>query len=181
MDNVEIKKGEIRITIPQFKTHVNKNNTKKIKINAQSIYSGVHHYTRGKIVGQMHTHIKKHIPEDLDLGDMLPISICMEMHVPKNYEGVKYIKGELRWKKPADDHKPSWDADNQWLWIKCFQDSLTAMGRIPDDTVMYIPDTGRVVFIPVDSLEKRKLVFIIKPHASKYKKLWLKYFNYFNK
>jgi hypothetical protein len=182
MENVKYaKNGDILITVPKFKTHVNKTKTKKVKVNAQSIYSGMNHFTRGKIVGQLHEHLKDYIPLNLDLSEMFPITISMEIHIPPNYEAVKWIKGKLSWKPPAEDHKPSWDADNQWLWIKCFQDSLKELDIIPEDNVMYIPDTGRIRFVPVNDIEKRKLVFIISRHPNRWKKLWMRFFNYFSK
>jgi hypothetical protein len=181
MDNVTVTKDEIRITIPKFKTHVNKNKTSKIKVNSQSIYSGVNHFTRGKIVGELHKHLAEYIPEDLDLSSFFPISIRLELHIPPNYEGVKMLKGKLHWKPPAKEyHEPRFDADNQWLWIKTFQDTLKERGVIPEDNVMWIPDTGRITFVPVDHIDKRKLVFVITRHSKKWKKRWLKYFNFFN-
>lgn len=179
--NVKITKEEVRITIPQYKTHVNKSAKKMIKVNSQAIYSGMNHFTRGKIVGELHMHLAEYIPDKLDLKPFFPLSIRLEIHIPPNYEGVKMLKGKLSWKQPKDLHEPRWDADNQWLWIKAFQDTLKEKGAIPEDNVMWIPDTGRITFVPVSNIDKRKLVYVITRHQSKWKKTWIKYFGFFNK
>jgi len=179
--SVKITSTEVRITISEFKTHVNKNKSKKIKVNSQSIYSGMNHFTRGKIVGELHKHLGAYIPDDLDLKKFFPLSIRLELHIPPNYEGVKMLKGKLHWTEPKLNHEPRWDADNQWLWIKTFQDTLKEKGVIPEDNVMWIPDTGRITFVPVDDIKKRKLVYVITRHDNKWKKLWMKFFGFFNK
>lgn len=178
-----MKTAEIKITIPQFNTHVNKNKSTKIKINAQTIYSGVNHFTRGSIVHQIHAMLEKHLPKNLNLKDMFPLSIRVEIHIPINYESVKWSNKQqsLVWKPPAKYHEPTFDADNQWLWIKCFQDVLQHNGIVPKDTVMYIPDTGRVTFVPVKTLDERKLVFVITRHTAKWRKIWLDFFGFFGK
>jgi hypothetical protein len=92
------------------------------------------------------------------------------------------LKGKLHWKPPAKEHhEPRFDADNQWLWIKTFQDTLKEKGVIPEDNVMYIPDTGRITFVPVDHIDDRKLVFVITRHNKKWKRRWMKYFGFYNR
>ena len=55
---------------------------------------------------------------------------------------------------------------NLWIWIKAFQDTIVEMGLIDDDNCQIIPQTGEIEFIPVETLQDRKLVFKI----TKYKK-----------
>ena len=75
-------------------------------------------------------------------------------------------RGDLRWRPPKKDYTPKWDVDNLWIWIKAFQDTIVEMGLIDDDNCATIPQTGEIEFIPVETLNERKLVFKI----TKYKK-----------
>ena len=154
------------VEIPQFITHVEKTKTKKLKINGQTIYSGnLHHYTRAKVVKQLHEYLSEYIKEQLgeaDLSHLFPLQITLHFFSPLNYGDIRMYKGNLSWKKPADDYEPSWDADNQWIWGKCFNDSLVKCGYVPDDNVAYIQSSGKVVFNEVEELDDRKLLFVIE-------------------
>lgn len=154
------------VEIPQFITHVDKTKTKKLKINGQTIYSGnLHHYTRAKVVKQLHEYLSKHIKEQLgeaDLSHLFPLQITLHFFSPINYGDIRIYKGGLSWKKPVAGYEPSWDADNQWIWGKCFNDSLVKCGYVPDDNVAYIQSSGKVVFNEVEELNDRKLLFVIE-------------------
>jgi hypothetical protein len=154
-----------KIEIPEFITHAPKSKNKKVKINGQSIYNGgMNHHTRSKIVSHIHKYIKSFLPKNLKIN--YPIEIELEFHAPINYGDVRRIKGKngyrISWKKPHEGYKPSWDCDNQWIWCKCFNDTLVENGYLPDDNVSIIKKSGGVKWIPVDELEDRKLIFIIK-------------------
>lgn len=159
------KKEIIRITIPEFMTHVNKSKTKYIKINGQAIYNGrLNPFTRASMVKQMHEYVKPYIDKELkgrDLSRLYPLSICLEVHCPINYGNVRMLKGIVRWKAPKSDFKATWDADNLWIWGKIFNDELTESGYIEDDSVSYVTDSGRVKFREVKTFKERKLVFVI--------------------
>lgn len=154
------------VEIPQFITHVEKTKTKKLKINGQTIYSGnLYHYTRAKVVKQLHEYLSEYIKEQLgeaDLSHLFPLQITLHFFSPLNYGDIRMYKGNLSWKKPADGYEPSWDADNQWIWGKCFNDSLVKCGYVPDDNVAYIQSSGKVVFNEVEELDDRKLLFVIE-------------------
>ena len=159
------KESQYVIEIPEFMTHANKTKTKYVKINGQTIYSGnLHHYTRAKVVNQMHEFLGEYIKKELgeaDLSHLFPLKISTYFYAPINYGDVRMYKGEVRWKEPADDYEPSWDVDNQWIWGKCFNDTLTHLGYVPDDNARFVKSSGETTFVEVDEFKKRKLVFVI--------------------
>jgi len=185
---ISITKNEIRIEIYKYATHVKKTKNSYTKINGQSIYSGTNHFVRNKIMYELKKHIAQAIPDGLDLSTFLPLEISMEWHTVPNYETVKYskIKNSLIGGivEKGKVYEPSFDVDNQWIWIKAFTDVISNKKEdggkqlIPDDTVKYIPCNGGIKYVPVDSIENRKLVFIIHKHKLSWKKLWMKYFKY---
>jgi len=159
-------KEVIRITIPEFITHVNKSKTKYVKINGQNIYNGnLNPFTRAKMVKQMHDYVKSFINEELqgrDLSRLYPLSICLEVHTPINHGNIRLLKSGISWKPPKEDFVATWDADNLWIWGKIFNDTLTELGYIDDDSVSFVTDSGRVKFRAVDEYKDRKLVFVIQ-------------------
>lgn len=163
--------NEIRIEIPEFMTHVAKSKFKHFKINGQAIYNGsLHPRTRALVVEKMHEHIAQYIPNNLDLTGMFPIETSLEFHAPINYGDVSLRIDKLNnckklcWKIPTFGYTPNWDADNQWIWGKCFNDVLKQKGIIPDDNVALLRSSGKVEWIETSTLQDRKLVFIIKPY-----------------
>lgn len=159
------KKEEIRITIPEFMTHVNKSKVKYIKINGQSIYNGrLNPFTRAKMVKQMHEYVRPYINKELkgrDLSRLYPLSIHLEFHAPINYGNVRLLKTGISWKPALPDFKATWDVDNMWIWGKIFNDELTESGYIEDDSVSFVTSSGRVQFKEVADFRDRKLVFVI--------------------
>ena len=188
------KKDQVVITIPEYATHVKQSATKYIKINGQSLYSGMNHFTRNKIIKEMKNSIVGSLPEDTDtqaildsIIDLVPCKISLEIHNVPNYQTVKYMRKQGEFiggnVKPGVTYSPTFDADNQWIWIKCFTDALcTELNLLPDDTVQYIPSNGQITYIPTDNIANRKLVFKIerikKPGLlKKFKKYYGNYFN----
>jgi len=160
------KKGEIRVEIPQFITHVPTSKTKFMKINGQRLYSGLNPHIRAKIVTEMHNYVRPFINAEMkkrgsDLSLLSPLRIRLEFHAPINYGNVRRIKGTIRWKEPEADYVPSWDVDNMWIWGKTFNDTLAEEGHIVDDSVSFVRASGEVKWVPVDTFDERKLVFII--------------------
>ena len=157
------KPNEVSIEIPQFLTHIRKSKTSFIKINGQRIFVGMNHHLRSLIVRRMHLYLSKFIPEDLDVSHLIPLKISLELHVPRNYEHVRMSsKGKLTWKKPKEGFNPKWDADNMWIWGKCFNDVLVRKGILPDDNVSVVKESGSVKWMEVETLEDRKLIFKLK-------------------
>jgi hypothetical protein len=156
-----MNKDEIEIVIPKFITHIPKSKNTYIKINGQRIFVGMNHHLRALIVRKIHNYINNFIPDDLVLPQT-PLKISLDFYAPINYGNVQMRKGLLVWKTPAKDYTPTWDADNQWIWGKCFNDVLTERGLLVDDNVKYIRSSGEVNFIDVPTLDERKLVFKIK-------------------
>ena len=161
---------QLKIEIPNFITHVAKTNTKYVKINGQRLYTGMNHHLRALIVRRMHRYIQQWIPNGLDIRKMAPLKIKLEVHSVINHGDIRMYKGDLRWRPPKKDYKPKWDVDNLWIWIKSFQDTIVEMGLIDDDNCDIIPNTGEIEFIPVPTIEDRKLVFIISTYKPKKKK-----------
>jgi hypothetical protein len=115
-------------------------------------------------VKEMHDYVKPFIMKGLkgaSLDALHPLRIRLEVHAPVNYGDVRRIKGEVRWKEPAEDYVASWDADNLWIWGKTFNDTLTENGFIEDDSVSFVRASGEVKFVPTKTFDERKLVFII--------------------
>lgn len=158
------EKEEIRVTIPEFITHVNKSKTKFIKINGQRLYSGLNPHVRSSIVSQMHDYVRDYINRELKgrpLHRLYPLRTRLEVHAPINYGDVRMYKGEIRWKPPKPNYEASWDADNLWIWGKTFNDTLKEEGYVVDDSVSYIQAAGEVKHVPVKTFDERKLVFVI--------------------
>jgi hypothetical protein len=155
----------IKVVIPEFITHIHQSKKKLIKINGQKMYSGLHPMVRTKIVDQMHDYVRTYINEELqgrDLSRLYPLNVSLEFHAPINYGSVRQYKGEIRWKAPKPGYIPNWDADNQWIWGKVFNDTLTEEGYIEDDNIKYVTSSGKVKYRQVKDFKDRKLVFIIK-------------------
>ena len=89
------KKEIIKITIPEFITHVNKSKTKYVKINGQNIYNGrINPFIRAFMVKQMHEYVTPFIDKELkgrDLSRLYPLSIRLEVHAPINYGSVRML------------------------------------------------------------------------------------------
>ncbi len=156
------------ITIPEFNEYVvlsNKRRTKKDssgkilnpksagtprlwKINGQDLYSGnMHPMMRKKAAGWAHSYLRpylKSIPKITLLeGQFLSIQLTI-------YDVIV---------------KANWDVSNKWPWIKWFEDTLVELGKIPDDCILYVRDSGRIIFHPVNTPEEKKLVFNIKKYS----------------
>ena len=59
--------------------------------------------------------------------------------------------------------KRNWDVSNKWPWIKWFEDTLTELNKIKDDSIEYIRDSGRIIYheLKDEDVKERKLVFTI--------------------
>lgn len=57
--------------------------------------------------------------------------------------------------------KENWDISNKWPWIKWFEDTLVELNKIPDDSIQYVRDSGRITFEEVDDESKKKIVFSV--------------------
>lgn len=173
---------EVRMKLP---THVWLSKKTAMKVNGQKLYSGVNHHTRNALGDDIKNLILEGIPADFNLKDMMPLRIWLEWHVVPNYETVKRKRGSTKENfilsggkvEEGQKFEPAFDADNQWIWIKWFLDTIK--GRyIPEDTVKYVPDVGRVKFVPVDHIDDMKLVFKMKKIEGEYLQLLEKYFEY---
>tara|TARA_R110001592_G_scaffold5517_2_gene30345 strand:+ start:3383 stop:3892 length:510 start_codon:yes stop_codon:yes gene_type:complete len=157
---------KVIITIPKFITHIAKTKTKYLKINGQKLFTGMNHHLRALVVRRMHAYMAQYIPKILDLSHFTPMKVKLYVYTTKNHGDVRMFKGELKWRPPKKDYVPRWDIDNLWIWIKCFQDTLVEMGKIEDDNIDIIPNSGEIEFIEVKDFEDRQLVF----EMSKYRK-----------
>jgi len=160
------QENEIIIEFPLFITHVplSKNKWKKIGYNA--IHASPHFTMRNAFVGAMHTYIEKHIPKNLSIEG--PVTTEIVVYAPVNYGNVKSLmdrttnKRKLSWKPPSKDYKPNWDIFNlAAVWLKSLDDAIIKAGILPDDNIEHFQGFGGR-FVPVENLEDRKLVYIIK-------------------
>lgn len=110
------------------------------RINGQEIYSGMPHHMRSKIVKSIKDSfkdiLKKHGPIN-----QFPIQLEMKL-----YDSIG---------------NANWDLDNLWIYNKCFQDSLTDAGIIPDDHIGYITKAAAPEFVPIENPDDRKFVFTL--------------------
>ena len=167
-----------KVTIPEFKTHVQQSANKWKKINGQSIYTGAHHRVRQKFVEDIHAYLKEHIGENENvLIKESPVEIQVKIHAPINYGDVRRMRGKICWKTPAENYEPTWDLDNfAWIWIKCIQDVLQHQNIVSEDTVKHIRKVS-YEYIPCETLDDRKIEVTISTSDPKWKKLWDTIFN----
>jgi Holliday junction resolvase RusA-like endonuclease len=113
-------------------------------IAGNEIYARMHERKRMKIVEALKNDFKRHLIEQrIQLSDdYFPLSVSMELRSQYGY---------------AD-----WDLDNLWIYHKCFLDSLTDLGIIPDDNVLYIRQAGQTNFFPITEYEKPSMTFILE-------------------
>jgi len=167
---------EIIFTIHKFPTHVRtrKPSSKKggaqIKVNGQTLYSGLHYAVRNKVVGSLRKSITdeliKHFPGGENLHHLVPMAITMEWHVTPNWETVKWSNkhNTLQCKDLEDRHyNGMFDTDNQWFWLKVFTDAISKDSQlVPEDKAPIIPNNGSIKHFPVEHIDDRKLVFKLK-------------------
>lgn len=112
------------------------------------LYSGnMHPLVRKKAAQWAHQYLK-------------PFLIGMEPIVLKDDE---YLRIELHIYEVIG--RENWDVSNKWPWIKWFEDSLQELGKIEDDNVEYVRDSGRIIYHPVREEAQRKLTFIISKYV----------------
>jgi len=151
---------KIKITLPQFPSHVKISKTKSMKLGYNKIYAGINHFVREKTVRQIHEFVEAYVPIGLELP--APVGTHLRIYVPINYGNVRMVKGNITWKPPHDRYKPNWDLDNlAFIWLKSLNDGLVKAGVLPDDTVEYLNSTAYSVHF-VKTFEQRKLVYEIK-------------------
>jgi hypothetical protein len=166
VNRISTRRKILRVEISQFITHIPLSKTKYRKINGQSIYVGMNPHIRAKLMNEIHNFLRQYIKKTWDLKP--PVKIKLEFHAPVNYGSVRRIKdkktGESRisWKPPEIGYVPTWDADNQWIWGKAFNDVLVQEGILIDDNISQIKASGEVEWISVDHFDDRKLVFVIE-------------------
>lgn len=117
------------------------------KINGQGLYSGsLHPKSRAKLTEWAHQYLGQFVqpikPIHIPKGKYLAISLTMYGVLPEN-------------------QSQNWDCSNQWIWIKWFEDTLVEYGKIPDDSILFIRDSGGIKFRPVEDHNQRKLIFTI--------------------
>lgn len=108
------------------------------KINGQDIYNqNAMTFGRSKIVTMLHDYFKKHVNiEPINDIEKYPLTVEMLFYV-------------------HDMNKNNIDNDNKWIWTKCFQDTLTEKGVIPDDNVYVISrNITETILIPEDATQQ---------------------------
>lgn len=117
------------------------------KVSFQKIYNGdISKHVRAKMVIE----VKKFINSKLDQLKAIkeedyPIKIQMEIHDTFLERGALFDIG-----------------NRGWMYGKVFEDCLTRGGIIVDDNVLFVTQAPAPKYIPVNTEEDRKLVFIIE-------------------
>jgi len=114
------------------------------KVNGQDLYNGVlNPFVRNKATSEIHQYIRPYLKglEKIVLAEEEFIRIHLEI-----------------WDVPGAGN---WDCSNKWPWIKWFEDTLTESKKLPDDSIIYIRDSGRIIFKEISDVKERKLVFVI--------------------
>lgn len=143
----------------QFPTHVNLSKNKTFKISTQSIYNHrLHHHERSKIISFMKEYVKQQIPSNWCVSEQVfPVKLHLTFYTPINWASVRMVKGELKWKKPANNYQAQHDLDNlAWIWGKVIQDCLKECLVIPEDTVDFVNDV-EYSYVVVDTFEDRQI------------------------
>jgi hypothetical protein len=113
------------------------------KINGQQLYSGnMNPMMRSKVVGIIKEFFKP-FTSTLEPITQLPVRVESDLYAPLAAR--------------------NWDLDNQWIYHKCFLDSLVANNVLPDDNVMFITQAPAFRFFPCEHKEERKIVYRIIP------------------
>lgn len=148
----DLKTGEIVLKNPLAA------GTPKIKtINGQGFYNqSVQKFTRDRMMSEIKRFFVPHVEKIKKLNEF-PIRIMVELHDTILEPAAKKL----------------WDLDNRFYpYQKAFQDVLTGNKDgstrkpttkqiIPDDNILFVTMPPSPLFIPVDTPEERKLVFII--------------------
>jgi hypothetical protein len=158
---------EHRIEIINPRTHIElgKIKKKKYRINGQDIYNGnVSRFTRAAFMYELKKYLASFVQKEIEKG----------LTIPEDWYGRISVSLEIHKKKKGQ----AWDCDNQWLWIKAFQDVLVnkpltdkegydefllSCSLLPDDSINYIIESSTVRYVQIDdNVSPNKLVFIIK-------------------
>jgi hypothetical protein len=114
------------------------NTPRELKINGQSLYSGnMNPMVRSKVVSTIKQFFEQFT------------SNIKSVQVPVRIEADLYCPLAAK----------NWDLDNQWIYHKCFLDSLVTNGVLPDDNIMFVTQAPGFRYFPVDHKEDRKLVY----------------------
>jgi hypothetical protein len=110
------------------------------RISGNDFYAGFgSHFDRMKMVNAIQNSLRPHLKK-LKPFDKFPLIIEAEHH---NIIG-----------------QGNWDSDNKfYAYKKVFQDLLTHLFIIPDDSIRYITKAPEPIFVPVEKSEDRKFVF----------------------
>jgi len=113
-----------------------------LKINGQQLYSGnMNPMMRSKVVNLIKEFFQPYTSKLKPVG--IPVRIEADLYAPLQAK--------------------NWDLDNQWIYHKCFLDSLVKNGVLPDDNVMFVTQAPGFRYFPVDHTEDRKLVYRLVP------------------
>ena len=159
------------IIIPEFPTHIARTDNKvavnkMIKINNQSIYNGgLNRFARNIVMTNMHKYLRKQLKPYVKTWKrekvVFPISIDLTICTVVNHGSISMRSGKICWKYPKEGYEPNWDIENlATIWIKALNDTLTELGFIPDDNIVYIHKIS-YNFKDVEDLKDRALIILI--------------------
>lgn len=119
------------------------------KMNGQDLYNQkVKHNARNAIMYKMHERFKGTLEE-------LPILRDFPLTLELNFYLLDLLK--------APGRERNIDNDNRWIYHKVIQDTMTELGKIPDDNPYYINGNITRTFF-VDNIEDTKLDIILSTY-----------------
>jgi len=65
----------------------------------------------------------------------------------------------VKWEFWTTVDPANFDMSNFWFYYKYFEDTMTAEGIIPDDSVQFVTSPAAPILVPVDDFDDRKFVF----------------------
>lgn len=104
---------------------------------------------RNKVTNLVHEYLSSFIEE----------SVPIELKIGE-YLRIRCILSELK-------GAANWDCSNKWPWIKWFEDTLVESGKISEDKITVVRDSGSIYFNEVDNIEDRSLIFVVEKFKSK--------------
>ena len=114
-------------------------------LNGQSLYSGnMHQMVRNKVTNLVHEYLSSFI------GEVVPIELKTG-----EYLKIRCILSELK-------GVANWDCSNKWPWIKWFEDTMVESGKILDDKITVVRESGSIYFHEVENISERSIIFVVE-------------------
>ena len=112
-------------------------------IAGNELYAKMHERKRIAVMEALHEHFEEHIRNQMEVRPLnFPVRITMELY--RNFG------------------QANWDTDNMWVYHKAFLDTMRDCGYLPEDSVIYVRESGGTKFIPIKDHETPTMIFVIE-------------------